>query len=1016
MRKLDVGRCKNKILLVLLVVVVAVVAGSLCFVGCDFFDEQKYSEGLEYSFNNNKTAVVEGIGSCQDTDLLIPPAIEGYKVTGIGENAFYRCSFTSVTIPDSVTDIGGNAFRECTIENATIPASVCRYVNNSDLKKVVITSGKTIEENAFAKCGMLTSVTIPKSITSIGYGAFYECSSLTEITIPNGVTQIGPSTFYGCTSLTSVTIPESVTEIDYCAFEDCISLTSIIIPSNVKRISSNAFKGCYRLIEVYNKSSLEITAGSEEYGVAYYAKNVYTKRGESKLSVDNDFVIYTDGEDKMLVMCTGTNKSQLTIPSGITQINDYAFWGCTSLTTITIPDSVTRLEDNAFKFGNYRTCPINTATIPAIACKYINSSNLTTVVITSGEEIEEYAFANCENLTEITIPSSIISVGKGAFLDCENLTAVHISDIAAWCNINFARINYSFHYSTSNPLAWARNLYLNNESVVNLVIPDTVTQIKDDVFYNCSDLKSVTMSNSVTKVGVGAFKNCTNLANVTMSDNITNVGGEAFKNCCSLTSITIPSSVTTIDDDAFDGCYRLIEVCNKSSFAITAGDEWKGKVAYYAKNVYANENESKLTTDNDGFVIYTDGEDKVLVGYNGDKTEIVLPDGITEIYSYAFYNCSNLRQVVIPASVVTIGANAFEKCSKLIAVTIPDSVTTIGWSAFYECAKLTKLTIGKAVSSIGDYAFARCYLLVEVCNKSSLAITAGIKDNGYAGYSALNIYANDGESKLSVDSDGFVVYSDGKDKILVGYGGYESEITIPDGITEIYNNAFEGYSLTNVTIPDSVTKIGDDAFNDCPIEIATIPAMACPYVNNDNLKKIVVTSGEEIPYRAFYKCKSLTEVTIASCITSIDSAAFYKCVNLASINIPNSVTSIYSEAFVDCYSLTSIIIPDGVTFIGYRAFESCQGLKEIVLPRSLTNIVDEAFYACYGLKSVYYKGTWDEWCHIDISIKLNDAVRLDATKYYYSESNPFEGENAATEGNYWHYAEDGETILVWNEQ
>lgn len=249
MRNLDVGRCKNKILLVLLVVVVAVVVGSLCFVGCDYFDEQKYSEGLEYSFNNNKTAVVEGIGSCQDTDLIIPSAIEGYKVTGIGENAFYRCSFTSVTIP--------------------------------------------------------------KSITSIGYGAFYECSSLTEITIPNGVTQIGPTTFCGCTSLTRVTIPESVTEIDYCAFEDCISLTSIIIPSNVKRISSNAFKDCYRLIEVYNKSSLKITAGSEEYGVAYYAKNVYTKGSESKLSVDNDFVIYTDGEDKMLVMCTGTSKSQL---------------------------------------------------------------------------------------------------------------------------------------------------------------------------------------------------------------------------------------------------------------------------------------------------------------------------------------------------------------------------------------------------------------------------------------------------------------------------------------------------------------------------------------------------------------------------------------------------------------------------------------------------------------------------------------------------------------------------------
>ncbi len=565
--------------------------GDYAFCGCSGLTSVTIGNGVtsigEYAFS-----------SCSGlTSITI-----GNSVTSIGEYAFSSCSgLTSITITDSVTSIGDWAFCGCsgltsinvsennssyksingnlyskdgktlvqyaigkTDSSFIIPDSVTHIGNNafyncSGLTSITIGNGVTsIGDYAFLGCTGLTSITIPDSVRSIGEDAFRGCSGLTSVTIGNGVTSIGEYTFAWCSGLTSVTIGNGVKSIGYYAFSGCSGLTSITIPDSVTRIGNYAFFCCYKLVEVYNKTSLNITVGSSGYGyVGYYAKAVYTEEHTSKLSTDeNGYIIYTDGEDKILIGYTGT-ETELTLPEGITEINQYAFRYSTKITKVIIPDSVTSIGNDAFY--------------------------------------------ECSGLTSITIPDSVTSIGSYAFYNCSGLTSV--------------------------------------------TIPDSVTSIGDRAFYNCSGLTSVTIGNGVKRIGDAAFSGCSGL-----------------------TSITIPDSVTRIGDSAFFCCYKLVEVYNKSSLNITVGSSGYGYVGYYAKAVYTEEHTSKLSTDENGYIIYTDGEDKILIGYTGTETELTLPEGITEIYKYAFYNCSGLTSITIGNSVTSIGERTFSGCSGLTSI------------------------------------------------------------------------------------------------------------------------------------------------------------------------------------------------------------------------------------------------------------------------------------------------------------------------------------------------------------
>ncbi len=336
----------------------------------------------------------------------------------------------------------------------------------------------------------------------------------TAVVVPetyNGlpVKEIGQEAF-GSSGLTSIEISSGVTSIGKRAFSSCSKLTSVTIPSSVTSVGDSAFGGCTRLTSVYYGGTTDkwaqIEFGSSDSTPLCYANNLY---------INNQLV------------------TEANITSA-TKINDYAFQNCSSLTSVTIGNGVTSIGELAFK----------------------SCSSLTSVVIPdSVTSIGSSAFYNCSKLAEVTIGNGVTEIGESAFEECWELTSVYITDLAAWCDI-------AFKNSASNPLSVAKNsysrsLYLNNEPVTELVIPDTATKINAYAFYKCNSLTSVSVGSGVTSIEANAFKGCYRLITVVIGDSVASIGVNAFNNCNMLTSITIPSSVTSIGDYAFYNCSSL---------------------------------------------------------------------------------------------------------------------------------------------------------------------------------------------------------------------------------------------------------------------------------------------------------------------------------------------------------------------------------------------------------------------------------------------------------------------------
>ena len=282
----------------------------------------------------------------------------------------------------------------------------------------------------------------------------------------------------------------------------------------------------------------------------------------------------------------------------------------------------------------------------------------------------------------------------------------------------------------------------------------------------------------VTSIGANAFSNCSGLTSVTIPNSVTSIGHYAFRSCSGLTSVTIGNSVTFIGNYAFDGCSRLISIIV---------DESNPSYSSIEGILYNND----ATT---------------LIYCPRTKKTVTIPNSVTSIGNYAFYNCSELTSVTIPNSVTSIGNYAFRNCSGLTSVTIPNSVTSIGNYAFRNCSGLTSVTIGNSVTSIGANAFCNCSGLTSVTIPNSVT---------------------------SIGGDAFYDCS------------RLTSVTIPNSVTSIGANAFCNCSgLTSVTIGNSVTSIGQRAFYNCR-------GLTSVTIGNS-----VTSIGEN----AFYNCSELTSI------------------------------------------------------------------------------------------------------------------------------------------------------------
>lgn len=359
--------------------------------------------------------------------------------------------------------------------------------------------------------------------------------------------------------------------------------------------------------------------------------------------------------------------TSITIPNSITSIESFAFNDCTSLKNLRIEDGTETLSLGYNSFNNnydysigeglFYDCPLEIL--------YLGRN------LSYNLEVNQYRPSRCfgyspfyykKGLISVTIGNNVTSVREYAFYKCSYFEEVHISDLSAWCNI-------VFYGPDSNPLSYARNLYLNGELVTDLVIPNSVTEIKDYVFRNCSGLTSVTIPNCVTSIGSGAFKDCSGLKTV----------------------------------------------INLSELPIIKRSSEYGYVGYYANKVINAPNGLI-----DRKCVWLENETGItLAAYLGSETELTLPieyngNSVTSIGNYAFAYCAGLTNIKIPNSVTSIGYEAFYGCTSLTNIKIPNCVTTIGERTFVDCIGLTSVTIGNSVTNIEGRAFINCTAIESI--------------------------------------------------------------------------------------------------------------------------------------------------------------------------------------------------------------------------------------------------------------------------------------------------------------
>ena len=564
-------------------------------------------------------------------------------------------------------------------------------------------------------------------------------------------------------------------------------------------------------------------------------------------------------------------------------------------------------------------------------------------------------------ITKVTIPKSVTTLGRGVFDHCTSLESINIPDSVKTID------EYAFTYCTS---------------LISIKLPNSITTIGENAFNNCSGLTSIEIANGIKSIGAAMFSSCSNLESIYIPDSITSIGEDAFNSCTSLKRINIPKAVTQLGEFTFDGATNLTIYCEKGAYAESYAEIFNIPVVYTdisketINNLSSKEELERLNyygdknivpADESYFTVNSTGETITGITVDGENNlfgEIVIPykingklitsitgrqeeDGSTfEIKTYsALYGAGGITKIILPNTITSIGDYAFYECTSLESINMLDSITSVGTMAFVGCTSLKSIE----VPAQGVAAFATCTSLetVKLLNNPTI-IGTGL----FSGCTALK-EINIPKSVIEIIDGSFDGITPSQLTVYCEQGSYAETYAKNNGYNIVYTD------ISNITTTEELERLqyyGDK--NIVPADLSyfnitenadgtaritsltetgkTQTEIVVPYKSsNDNIiTSVRLGDGDTLP---------VTSIVLPNSINRIVSGAFQYCENLTTINIPNSVNEINDGAFESCTSLTSIDIPNSVTTIGNGAFYSCTALEKIKIPNSVTIILASAF-------------------------------------------------------------------------
>lgn len=978
----------------LLVLLMCVLCGSAMAASSGTFDG-----GVEWSLDDSQALTISGTGAMPDfsADLSDRPwssdvtsASIGSGVTHVGAYAFADCTgLTELRIPAAVETVGGNAFsgtslaavtldsRHTDLTNAAVPSNA--VLISGDWKYYLSAEGGVA---ASAYTGAASSVELPDSVGGYtlnsvepgllaGKGVTNAVIPV-NLTVPQGFFDVGTVLTagdwrYDLTAEGAVAtayigqggvtvLPDSVGGYDVTAVTDGIvagkGVTEITIPE-----------------------SLTIPAGFFDVGTEIHSGIMtFNVREDNTLAVGAMFFtgetlefassyhgLPLTGVDGQIL---ARNATKLVVPEGVTYIAGYAFTGCNAIAEFEYPSTLEWIGSCALQDAKLTALTVTDDLI------LMEGSLNNGVLITNGDWVYSMGYDTAwirewnGTETDLVVPERFnrdmktYSFDMPVFKGKNFLNSVTLpSGVASLCDQLFANCTALKTVDLGDTATkLPEQLFFGCRQLTGVTLPRMLKTVDRYAFCNCVTLTNVSMPSGVETIAANAFRGCAALVTAPLPASLTSIGDNAFYGCNSLTEVSIPDGVTSMGGGVFTGCAALTDVTTGTGLTTIASGTFQGLQSlknltiegsnvHIASEAFKNCTALQNVTINGAYVQYN-----AFYNCSGLRRFTMERGGFD---NEAFGNCTLLETVELGSGVTHLTSSLFSYRTNLKSVTIGGTVTALPYELFRGCTALTTVDIDAAVTSVGQYAFDGCTSLENVflpdCVRS-------IESYAFRNCEALKSMYLPFELQ-TIGSSAFANCT-----------GLTS-IQLWPCLETISDNAFAGCTgLTKVTLPESVMTVGKGAF---PAKVRiycdptsqaaiSVSANGGSFVSPENemfgirlLLDGTISLGLSIEQIWTEQTKlEIPEYIGGETVTELGASVFASCPAVTEVTLPASVPIIPAEMLKGNQTLTTIIIPEGVTGIGKAAFQNCSKLSSVSLPSTVTSVGDYAFDGCGLLKEI----------------------------------------------------------------